>query len=122
MDGQFDERGQWHDRREEKHEVFWVSREEAMGCEHWSGRGPLEGMEKLPQLGDHVMVTVNSIGPGVVCGYFRAEGEREERWAGVMVRLSDPPAWMKKQNAGKWYEPYALVFGAEIKLPEEVSA
>lgn len=72
----------------------------------WSGGQ--RGFDVPPAIGTRVRVTVNSIGPGVVDGYFVEAG-----YLGVRVKL-DPETraeWHKKQNPDI---DYALVFGSEI--------
>jgi hypothetical protein len=61
----------------------------------------------IPKVGERVAIKINSLGPGIVVGYFTECG-----FLGVQVRLDRPPAWRRKQCADS--EP-ALVFGAEME-------
>lgn len=63
----------------------------------------------LPQRGDKVRINFNQLGTGTVVAYFTEHG-----WLGVHVKLDKPPAWHRKQNAGREFSDQALVFGAEI--------
>lgn len=85
----------------------------------WSAKFP------LPQIGDEIVITMNSIGPATVVGFFMEHG-----YVGVMTRATNPPKWLREQNkrdreeparrAGKpqwWIDGIGCEFGAEIKLP-----
>lgn len=82
----------------------------------WSGRAPkaTPGFARWsadfdpPAIGARVWVRTNSLGEGVVTGYF-VMGE----WLGVIVKLADPAAWYVKKNGGN---VPGHSFGAEIDL------
>jgi len=50
---------------------------------------------------------MNSLGEGVVLGYFS-----EDEYLGLLVKLSNPPEWHRKQNKGN---PVGHIFGPEFK-------
>jgi hypothetical protein len=77
----------------------------------WSGN------DILPAIGSRVRVTMNGLGEGTVIAYFI-----EERWMGIYVALSNPPAWWVKQTQQKSFvsnenriSGCAMVFGKEIE-------
>jgi hypothetical protein len=47
----------------------------------------------LPAIGDKVTVTMNSIGPATVVGYFASDA-----FLGVMTKAIAPPAWLRRQT------------------------
>lgn len=59
----------------------------------------------IPNLGDHVLVTMNGLGKGVVTAYFAERG-----FLGVQVHLFDPPEWYTKQHDNY----HVLVYGPEV--------
>jgi hypothetical protein len=71
------------------------------GVARWSGNG------SPPWLGDTVNVTVNSLGKGIVKGFFVQHG-----FLGVGVEIESPPEWYTKQSNGN---PIARVFGLEMQ-------
>jgi hypothetical protein len=71
----------------------------------WS---PKDKVSPPPAIGTRITVTMNSIGPGTVRGYFV-----EDNWLGLLVELHDPPIWWRKQNPD-W--PLGHIFGPEFKL------
>lgn len=77
------------------------------GPYQWSGLVP------VPACGEHVNVTMNNLGPGIVRGYFLMDGThgKTPRYLGVAVSLMDPPAWWCRQGNPT---RLATVFGAEI--------
>jgi len=74
---------------------------------------PAEGVlvwaskEPPPAIGSVVRVSMNNLGNGEVLGYFS-----EEKYLGLLVKLSDPPEWHRKQNNGN---PVGHIFGPEWK-------
>lgn len=79
--------------------------EEAPQAIKWSGDTP------PPPIGSRIVLTINSIGPAIVRGYFVEYG-----WLGVLTEVLDPPAWWIEQNCEKgkpW--PMGHAFGTEIK-------
>ena len=71
----------------------------------WSGKG------EPPAIGSVVKIKMNGLGEGLVKGYFV-----QDNWLGVLVELSDPPDWWKKQNAKFIAKGDSLshIFGAEL--------
>jgi hypothetical protein len=67
----------------------------------WSGKFP------PPAVGEKIRMTINSIGPGTVRGYFTESG-----FLGLLVQPESPPEWYVKQNG-----PNAVghIFGIEWK-------
>ena len=59
-------------------------------------------------IGTKVRVNFNSLGTGVIDGYFIEDG-----WLGAKVTLDNRPEWHVKQNPDR---NYALVFGAEVEV------
>lgn len=134
-------------------EQFYISQPRQTGSTKQGPNGPLpvyhadgipvdmmwSGKMSLPQLGDRVRLTINSIGWGKVEGYCVSHG-----YLGLLVRPENPPAWYVKQTRqrvdetaqarrlGKenaaiervrewpaWVcEGIACVFGAEVSLEE----
>lgn len=86
----------------------------------WSGDFP------IPAIGTRVYIRLNSIGWGVVKGYFESCG-----YVGVMTLPENPPKWLRDQqrrnnNAGspQWMrEGIGCEFGSELSLnaPEKVT-
>jgi len=84
---------------------------------YWSAPFP------VPDLGDKVTITMNSIGRAVVVGYFEEGG-----YLGVMTKATNPPKWLVEQRARdhnradfaskpQWYKDgIGCEFGSEIKL------
>jgi len=89
----------------------------------WSAKFP------LPQLGQRIYVTMNSIGWATVKGFFESAG-----FVGVMTLAENPPQWLKKQRESEKKEPnyknrpqwvkdgIGCEFGAEISLDAPVKA
>ncbi len=61
-----------------------------------------------PAIGTAVVATINNCGPATVTGYFTQDG-----FLGLLVKLSDPPAWHSRQNKG---DPTGHLFGPEFRL------
>lgn len=70
----------------------------------WSGPFP------IPSIGTKVRIRFNGLGTGDVSSYFTEGG-----YVGIQVKLDNPPIWHVKQNEGKEFEGFSLVFGAEIE-------
>ena len=90
------------------------------GVVWWSGT---KTHPEPPKIGAHVRINFNSLGAGVVSGYFVEYG-----WLGVYVKLNHPPDWWKKQNLGESATEKqkdrarrlgAMVFGAELEKKGE---
>jgi hypothetical protein len=60
----------------------------------WSGKMP------LPAIGDRIYITMNSIGPAIVKGYFESEG-----YVGVMTLALNPPKWLQDQRKREAKDP-----------------
>lgn len=73
----------------------------------WSGKR----VPAPPKIGERIKVSMNSLGPAIVLGYFTEAG-----FLGLRVKLESPPAWWTKQNAKAITagEVESHVFGAEI--------
>ncbi len=77
----------------------------------WSAKFP------LPAIGSRVRITLNSIGPAVVKGYFSSAG-----FLGVMTKATKPPKWLVAQqkrdtsNIAWIREGIGCEFGSEIIL------
>ena len=67
--------------------TYMVYRTEAGEDLKWSAAFP------LPQIGDHVRITMNNIGEAEVVGYFKEAG-----WLGVMTKALNPPKWLADQR------------------------
>lgn len=67
-----------------------------------------------PAIGTEVIVRINAIGRARVTGYATYGG-----YLGVMVYPLDPPAWWIQQNGLPSPERPSLVYGAEIRVPQE---
>lgn len=82
-----------------------MPRNQAPGRTLWGGEAP------PPAIGTRIRVTMNSLGPGTVRGYFI-----EYDWLGLLVELHDPPEWWIKQN-GTYprHTRLAHIFGIEFK-------
>lgn len=69
---------------------------------------------EIPAIGDQVFVSMNSIGPSIVKGYFESCG-----YVGLMVKPINPPAFFVENCAKaklRWQrEGIGCVFGAEIR-------
>lgn len=65
------------------------------------------GKQEPPAIGSKVCVTMNSLGPGTVRGYFV-----EYDWLGLLVELHNPPKWWIEQNPAR---PLAHIFGIEFQ-------
>lgn len=85
----------------------------------WTGTGPQDPAPgnvlwsrkdgaAPPAIGERIRVTINSIGPAIVTGYFT-----EDKWLGIRCTLLDPPAWHVKQNKGD--NTCGHVFGPEFE-------
>lgn len=67
---------------------------------------------RIPQVGEQIVITVNGIGPARVQGYFV-----EHSFAGVIAKPLAPPDWFKRNVANDKKGPLgdcAGVFGAEF--------
>lgn len=67
----------------------------------WSGDAP------IPDIGQHVTVTMNNLGEAKVVSRYIND------WVGIFVYLYNPPDWYRDQNG---IHGLGLVFGAEIKV------
>ena len=84
----------------------------------WSARFP------LPQIGQRIYITMNSIGWATVKGFFESAG-----FVGVMALAENPPKWLKEQrkrdkstNQPQWIKDgIGCEFGAEIELQKPSS-
>lgn len=97
--------------------TFMVYRTEAGESLKWSARFP------LPQIGEHIRITMNGIGEAEVVGFFKEGG-----YVGVMTKALNPPKWLKDQrekdrksadydSRPAWRkEGFGCEFGAEIAL------
>jgi hypothetical protein len=65
------------------------------------------GDKDPPAIGAKVHIYMNKLGKGTVVGYFVEYG-----WLGVLVKLSKPPVWWKKQNPDN---PNAHLFGLDLE-------
>lgn len=74
----------------------------------WAGQEN-RGTLTPPAIGTKIIVTMNSIGPGTVRGYFTEDG-----YLGLLVELHKPPKWWIEQNPSR---PLGHIFGPEFKLP-----
>jgi hypothetical protein len=66
-----------------------------------------------PAIGAKVKVYMNSLGNGEVVGYFSEYG-----WLGVLVVLSKPPSWWRKQTRERGENPAttpAHIYGKELE-------
>lgn len=79
----------------------------------WSGSMP------LPEVGDKITITMNSIGPARVMGYFMEGG-----YLGVMTKALRPPKWLREQRKEEasrtdmpqwWRDGIGCEFGTEIE-------
>lgn len=83
----------------------------------------------VPNIGDSCYITMNSIGPAIVKGYFTSYGgviKGVPTWfLGVMTLSLDPPKWLRQQqkeaaknpHKPKWLrEGIGCEFGCEIEL------
>ena len=68
----------------------------------WSGGIP------LPAIGDRVKVNMNSLGFGIVTGYFV-----EHSYLGLYVKLENAPEWFTKQNKDRERND-AMIFGIDL--------
>jgi hypothetical protein len=48
----------------------------------------------LPDVGQHIRITMNNIGEAEVVGFFKSGA-----WVGVMTKALDPPKYLKDQRA-----------------------
>lgn len=78
----------------------------------WTNEDP------LPRIGDVLYVAINSIGTGVVRGYFYEPGEDDRRYVGVYVQPDNPPRWWVRQNIADLGSPRlcCLAFGREVEI------
>jgi hypothetical protein len=92
-------------------EPIWTDK----GCANpdvikWSGKKP------PPAIGTKVKVTMNSLGPAIVRGYFI-----EHNWLGINVQFLKPPKWWKEQNKdrilhnGGITKTFGHIFGCEFE-------
>ena len=78
----------------------------------WATR---DGMP-LPAIGDKVTITMNSIGPAEVVGYFASDD-----FLGVMTKALAPPAWMRRQNKRPdWDAPQWIRDGIGCEFAGEI--
>jgi hypothetical protein len=75
----------------------------------------------LPEIGERVVITMNTIGPAIVRGYFSEHG-----YLGLMTYATRPPKWLRDQNKRnanpndpEWVKQgIGCEFGAELALPK----
>ena len=75
------------------------------------------GVNDPPVIGAKVKVYMNGLGNGKIVGYFAEYG-----WLGVLVRLSKPPVWWKKQTKERGENPSttnAHIYGLELEPRKE---
>jgi len=72
--------------------------------------------DRVPDIGERITISMNSIGPAVVKGYFI-----EFEFVGVLAVPVTPPDWWKRQNAdyNGPLKDCCGVFGSEIELTEK---
>jgi hypothetical protein len=72
---------------------------------------------QIPEIGDRILVKMNSIGPAYVKGYFESCG-----FVGVMAQATDPPKWYVRQSKSAkltWQRQHiGCFFGLEIEPTE----
>lgn len=58
------------------------------------------GGQRLPEIGEKITITMNSIGPAVVKGYFKAGNPKQAygMYLGVMTLVTKPPKWLRDQR------------------------
>lgn len=78
----------------------------------WSGK------KELPAIGAKVKVTMNSLGPAEVVGYYESHG-----YLGLMVKFENPPEWYRRQVKNNIEETNrALKIGPEKAQVERIRA